>query len=112
MSEENKEVNISDGGVSQEMVETWKHQYRKVFEIEVRDEDSIYRGWYRRPDMNTLSAVVKLGKSDEIKASVTMADNCWLGGAPEMKEEATIKLAAIRQLDKMTSSIVSTIKKV
>lgn len=108
--EEKKDIEVCNGGVTPEQIQAWKAKYRKVAEISVTDGNTKYVGYFRRPDMDTMAAVNRLAKTDEVKSSVAMFDNCWLGGDVTMKEDAIVKMAAIARLATMFDSCVAELK--
>ncbi len=89
---------VKNGGVTPEMIQTWKAKHGRVVEITVTEENVQYVGYFHRPDMETMSATNVLTKKDEVKGSEVMFKNCWLGGDPQMEKDAIIKMAAIGQL--------------
>ncbi|MGL4908839.1 MAG: hypothetical protein ACRC3G_05860 [Bacteroidales bacterium] len=101
---------IDNGGVSADQIEAWKKKYKKVSRVQVNDEGDLYAAYFRRPDMATMAAVSKIGKTDEIKAAEVLFENCWLGGAMAIKEEAMLKLAAIGQLNVLMSVVTASLK--
>lgn len=89
----------NNGGVTEEQIQLWKNRCRKVYAIEIEEDGQTHTGYFRRPDMETLSAVSKLGKSDEVKAANALFDNCWLGGSALLREDAVLRMAVIGQLN-------------
>lgn len=110
MDNKKTEVRTFNGEVTQAQIDAWKGKHRKVVEITVTDEDEVHVGYFRRPDMATMSAVNTLAKTDEVKSSNTMFDNCWLGGSPFLKEDAILRMAAIGQLATVLNSCIGSIK--
>ena len=53
------------GRAGDEQIKIWKNQYRKVVEVEVEEEDSIYHGYFHTPDMKTMKAAMQVSKADE-----------------------------------------------
>ena len=100
----------NNGGVTPEQIEMWKAKHRRIYAVEVVDGNEAHTGYFRRPDMETISAVRKLGKTDEIKGANALFDNSWLGGSTLLREDAVLKLAAIGQLDSLTEKVTSAIK--
>lgn len=96
--------------VNTEMLSMWKAKYRKVSSITVQDDDECYTGFFRRPDMNTISAVSKLSKTDEVKAANALFENCWLGGDEMMREDAIVRMAAIGKLQELLNAGVASLK--
>lgn len=107
---ETRTLRVFNGGVSEEQVNVWKNEYRKVYAIEVEDEDELYIGYFRRPNLETLSAVNKIAKTDEIKSTTIMFENCWLGGEPVIKTDTLVRMAAIKQLGEMFNRVMGTLK--
>lgn len=107
---ETRNLTVFNGGVGEEQIAAWKKEYRKVHAIEVEDGDELYIGYFHRPSMETMSAVNKLAKADEVKSTTTMFDNCWLGGEPVMKTDTLVRMAAIKQLGEMFNRVVGTLK--
>lgn len=101
MTKKTTEREINNGGVTDEQIQMWKNKHRKISSIEVDEDDETHTGYFRRPDMETLSAVSKLGKTDEIKAANALFENCWLGGSPILREDAVLKMAVIGRLNKI-----------
>lgn len=105
-----KTLTICNGGVSEEQIKAWKAEHRKVHLIEVEDDGELFIGYFRRPDMETMSAVNKVAKTDEVKSSSVMFDNCWLGGDPVLKTDIVVRMAAIRQLSEIFNRVHGELK--
>ncbi len=103
-------LNICNGGVTEEQINSWKKEHRKVFSIEIEDDGELFIGYFHRPSMETMSAVTKLAKTDDVKSTTVMFDNCWLGGDSVMKTDMVVKMAAIKELGEMFSAAVGTLK--
>lgn len=101
---------IFDGGVTEGQVKAWKAKYGKIARIEVVDDGDVHVGFFHRPRIETMAAVTKIAKTDELKSSETMFDNCWLGGSPAMRNDAILFLEATKQLGVMLSSCRSSLK--
>ena len=98
------------GIVPQEQINLWKNKHRIVNAIEITDEGQIFVGYFTRPDMETMSAVAKVGKVDEMKAAEILFEGCWLGGAEIIKNDVALKMAVIGQLNLLVSSCVVDVK--
>ena len=88
------------GVVADEKIQQWKNQHRKVYAVEIEDGDTIV-GYFKRPDMATLSAVNSVSKTDEVKAANILFDNCWLGGSELVGQDAVIKMGMMTKLNEM-----------
>ncbi|MEG1540051.1 MAG: hypothetical protein RR383_08935 [Muribaculaceae bacterium] len=101
---------VFNGGVTDDQLKSWKEAHRKVYAIEVEDDNELFVAYFKRPTMETMSAVNKLSKSDEIKGTATLFDNCWLGGDPLVKSDTLLRMAAIKQLGVMFDKVLGTLK--
>ena len=99
-----------DGGITEEQIKAWKNKYGKVVRIDVVDDGDLHVGYFHRPRLETMSAVTKMAKTDELKSSEVMFDNCWLGGSPAMRSDAVLFLEATKQLGAMLNSCRSSLK--
>lgn len=102
--------NIIDGGVTAEQTAQWKQKHGKVVRIEINDGDDCHVGYFHRPNLETMSAVAKIAKTDELKSSEVIFDNCWLGGSPAIRHDAVLFIEATKQLGAMLNSCRSTLK--
>lgn len=98
------------GEKTEEEIKLLKAKFGKVSEVEVEDEGEKYVGYFRRPSMDTISAVTAESKHDEVKALEVMFANCWLGGAEEIEQDAIIKIAAMTQLSGLMGQAVGRLK--
>lgn len=110
MEETVKTGETFDGGVTEEQINQWKGRHGKVVRIDVVDAGDLHVGYFHRPRLETMSAVAKMAKSDELKSSEVMFDNCWLGGSPALRTDAVLFLEATKQLGTMLNSCRSSLK--
>lgn len=112
MEKEKKDFAVRNGGVSEEMINAWKAKHRKVFAVEVVDDDTkeVFVGYFAHPDKETLSLVNKIAKADEIKSAETMFNRCWLGGDELLKTDPAMNLSATGQLQGIFTSYSATLK--
>ena len=99
-----------DGGVSEEQVAQWRHRHGKVIRIDVTDDKDLHVGYFKRPGVDTLRAVTKVAKTDEIAAAETLAKNCWLGGSEAMLTDGVLFTETQQQLAKMLQSCHGSLK--
>ena len=99
-----------DGGVSEEQVAQWRHRHGKVIRIDVTDGGDLHVGYFKRPGIDTLRAVTKVAKTDEIAAAETLAKNCWLGGSEAMLTDGVLFTETQQQLAKMLQSCHGSLK--
>lgn len=99
-----------DGGVTEEQINRWKAAHRRVIRVDVTDGDDLHVAYFKRPSLETMSAVTKVGRSDEVKGAAVLYDNCFLGGDTEMREDALLFMAASAQLGNMLTSCLGSLK--
>lgn len=112
MNEEKKPVagQTFDGGVDEAKIQGWKQRYGKVLRVDVADDGDLHVGYFHRPTLETMGAVSKIGKTDEIKSSEVMFDNCWLGGSEALRHDAILFLEVTKQLGAMLNSCHGSLK--
>ena len=64
----------------------------------------------QRYSLETMSAVSKIAKTDEVKSSEVMYKNCFLGGSSEIEKDAILFLEATKQLGTLMTSCQSSFK--
>ncbi len=67
-------------------------------------------GYFKRPDFDTIKAVTKVSKVDEVEAGKIMFDKCWLGGSEELRADAILFMAVQKQLGQMLNSCMGSLK--
>ncbi len=92
----NETPKIYNGNLTEEQVAAFKAQHRKSFAIEIKDGDEVHIGYFKRPTLETLKAVTKVARTDEVEAGKVMFDNCWLGGSKELRTDALLFMAVQR----------------
>ncbi len=112
MSEEkNKETaQTFDGGVTEQQVEAWKREHRKVYRIDVVDGEETHVGYFKRPDFPTVKATTKLVKTDEVESGKVMFKNCFLGGSEWLEQDTVLFMAVQKQLGTLLNSCMGSIK--
>ena len=110
--ETNKQVvpTIFNGNLTEAQIEAFKQQHRKSFAIEIADGDEVHIGYFKRPTMETLKAVTKVARTDEVEAGKVMFDNCWLGGSAELRTDALLFMAVQKKLGEVLNGFKGIIK--
>ena len=101
-----------DGGVTEEQVIRWKAAHKRIVRVDVTDGDDLHVAYFKRPSIETMSAVTAVAKNDEVKSAAVLYDNCFLGGSSEMREDALLFMAATTQLGKLFNSCLGSLKNV
>lgn len=111
-NQENKapEAQTFDGGITPEQVAAFKAKHRKAFRIDIVDGENTHVGYFKRPDFETIKAVTKVSKVDEVEAGKIMFDKCWLGGSEELRTDAILFMAVQKQLGQVLNSCMGSLK--
>lgn len=109
---ENKEIKQAIGTISADEIQRLKAQNGRVYEITATDDGETHVAYFRRPDMQTLAAMTKIAKTDEIKASQILMEGCFLAGSELMKKDTALFVATVAQLSKVVASVRATLKNV
>lgn len=93
--------------VTAEQIAGWQKKYDEVHEVTIEDKTC----YLRKPNRSTLSMAATLGKSDAIKYSEIMLENCWLGGDEDIKTVDEYFFAAAAKVAELIKIKEATIKK-
>lgn len=109
---ENKEQrgHTFDGGVTEAQIDAFKREHGKVYRVDIVDGEDTHVGYFRRPDFQTIKAITKISKTDEVEAGKVMFNNCWLGGSEELRKDAVLFMATQQQLGKMLNGCMGSLK--
>lgn len=105
---------VIDGGVTDEIRQSWKQANGRVIAVDVFDDmaEEHHMAYFRRPTIETMSAVSAVSKQDELKGADTMFKNCWLGGSPLVQNDAILKTSALGALGSLFATCHTEIKNV
>ncbi|MBD5238376.1 MAG: hypothetical protein HDS64_01205 [Bacteroidales bacterium] len=110
MEKVNGTPKVFNGDLTEAQVNAFKAQHRKSFAVEIQDGDEVHIGYFKRPTLETLKAVTKVAKSDEVEAGKVMFDNCWLGGSQELRTDALLFMAVQKKLGEVLNGFQGLIK--
>lgn len=97
----------------EEKIKTWKEKYGKdaIFEITVKKGDEKIIGYFRKPNLEIISAAAKVGGGDEIKAGMVLFENCWLDGDIRLQEDDELKVSCLSKLSDLFKIFQADVKK-
>ena len=110
MEKVNNTPKVFNGDLTEAQVDAFKAQHRKSFAVEIQHGDEVHIGYFKRPTLETLKAVTKVAKSDEVEAGKVMFDNCWLGGSQELRTDALLFMAVQKKLGEVLNGFQGLIK--
>lgn len=99
------------GGVTEAQVKQWKSRWGEVTSITVKDGEKSYTGYFKKPDLQTISAASRFMDSDPVRGGQVVFENCWLGGDPVMKTDDEVKFATLLQVNRLFRILETEVKK-
>ncbi|GIV42048.1 MAG: hypothetical protein KatS3mg034_1358 [Vicingaceae bacterium] len=98
--------------ITEAQIKKWKAKYGDVYAITVNiEEDTKATAYFRKPDLQIISAAAKFADIDPIKSGNIMLENCWLAGDEIIKEDEEAKLGVIKKLGELFKIKEAEIKK-
>ncbi|MDE6346817.1 MAG: hypothetical protein K2L55_09120 [Muribaculaceae bacterium] len=109
---ENKEQTgrTFDGGVAEAQIQAFQTKHGRIHRVDIVEDGDTHIGYFRRPDFQTIKAVTKLSKTDEVEAGKVLLNNCWLGGSEALRTDAILFMAVQVQLGKLVNGCMGSIK--
>ncbi len=101
---------VFNGNLTEAQVAAFKEKHRKSFAVEIQDGNEVHIGYFKRPTLETLKAVTKVARTDEVEAGKVMFDNCWLGGSEELRTDALLFMAVQKKLGEVLNGFQGLIK--
>ncbi len=98
------------GEQTADQIEALKANHGKIIAITVSDGDDEHICYCKRPSFETMSAMAKLGKTDEVQAARTLLDNCWIAGSTEIRKDAILSLTVSNQLGSLIAGVKASLK--
>lgn len=99
-----------DGGITEMQIEAFKTKHGKIHRVDIVDGVDTHIGYFHRPDFQTIKAVTKVSKTDEVEAGKVLFNNCWLGGSEALRTDAILFMAVQVQLGKLLNGCMGSIK--
>lgn len=107
-----KETTQAIGQLDAERIEALKRKHGRIYEVLLDDGHERHVAYFHRPDMQTLTAMTKLAKTDEIRASQVLLEECFVEGSQAVKHDTALFMAAVGELGKVLTSVRAEIKNV
>lgn len=98
------------GELSPEAIEAHKLNHGKIVLIQVQDGEDTHACYCKRPGFEAMSAMAKIAKTDEVKATRTLLENCWVAGSDEVRKDAVLTMVAGGQLGTLLTSVKADLK--
>jgi hypothetical protein len=96
-------------GLTDAEIQALKAKHGFIFLVTVSDNDTSYQAICKEPTMEAMQASQAIGKTDELKGSMVLYDNCVLVADPAIAGRFLLKVQVIKALgEKMNSLSVTT----
>lgn len=99
-----------DGGITEAQIDAFKAEHGQVHRVDIVEGADTHIGYFHRPDFQTIKAITKVSKTDEVEAGKVLFDNCWLGGSEALRKDAILFMAVQVQLGKLLNGCMGSIK--
>jgi hypothetical protein len=106
-----KEEKETTTPVSEAQIKQWKARWGEVFEITTNTDEGKVASYFKKPNLDCISAASKFATEDPIKSGNILFENCklWLNPAIEGDDEA--KMGIIQALGQLFKVKEAEIKK-
>ncbi len=101
-----KETKLN-GAATEKQIAEWKEKHGDVWAITVGGSVC----YLKRPSRKALSYASMMGKSDPLRFSETMLNECWLGGDERIKTDDSLFLGAASKVAELVEVKEAVIKK-
>ncbi len=96
-------------GLNAEAIQELKNKHGFIFEVTVTDGENEYKAICKEPTMEAMQASQAVGKTDDLKASVVLYDNCVLASDTAIQGRFLLKVQVIKAIgEKMNMLSVTT----
>jgi hypothetical protein len=97
-------------GLSPERIEEFKAKYGVVFVVEIPEGEMVHKAVFREPDVTILTAVNAIGKTDEMKATMVLYENCLLAADPSITKRDLLKIEVAKAISERMTILTKTVK--
>lgn len=104
------EENVA-GGLSQKQIDQLKKEHGSLMLITVKGNDGDDHFWFKKPDMDTMSAYMKIVQSDPLKAGQLIFNSCLIKGRKDAVDEVETFLSLMKDLSTIAEKMDTEVKK-
>jgi hypothetical protein len=106
-------VLMPESGLTPTLIEKLKRKHGPLWLIEVAPEasgDTALEFVFKKPDRKILSAVAKVGRTDEVEAGYVLLVNCLVWGEKEYLDDIQVFSALSQKMEALNAPRIATIK--
>ncbi len=82
----------------------------KLVEVVLEDGDVKHYCYFKRPNIQTLSAMGKISKTDEVRGMQIFVNDCFVAGSKAWEDDGVQFMALSTELTKVLSSVKANLK--
>ena len=102
-----------ESGLPPALIEKLKRKHGQLWLIEIAPEivgDATLEFVFKKPDRKILSAVAKVGRTDEVEAGYVLLVNCLVWGEKEHLDDIQVFSALSQKMEALNAPRTATIK--
>ena len=103
-------MNIVVCGLTSDDIARLKAKHGVLFQVDITDGKHVYSAIFKEPDMSILGAASALGKTDEIKASMVLYENCLIAADEAIKSRDMLKMQVVAAIGERMTALTKTVK--
>lgn len=112
MPEEKKTPDaIVAGGLTQKQIDQLKKEHGSLMLITLKGNDGDEHFWFKKPDMDTMSAYMKIVQADPLKAGQLIFNSCIIKGRKKAVDEVETFLSLMKDLSTIAEKMDTEVKK-
>ncbi len=83
---------------------------KKIMQVILEDDKERYYCYFKRPSIQTLSAMTKLAKTDEVKGMEVFINHCYVAGSKAWENDGVLFMTLSTELTKVLNSVKASLK--
>lgn len=97
-------------GLTQEAIDQLKKKHGALFVVEISDGEALYKAIFKEPDITILSAANTISKTDEIKGSMVLYENCLVAADEAIAKRDVLKMQVVGAIGERMTALTKTVK--
>lgn len=97
-------------GLTPDAIDKLKAKHGRLFQVDIADGSDTYSAIFKEPTMDILSAAGAVGKTDEIKASMVLYENCLIAADDAIKSRDMLKMQVVAAIGERMTALTKTVK--
>jgi len=100
------------GGISRAQLNAWKAKYTDAYCITIEDDEgNRLAAWFRKPDIDCISAAARYAESDPMKSGLVVFNTCVLHCDAGIEADDNLKISVMNKLGELMKVREAELKK-